>query len=196
VTAAILNVTVTRGAKGGVLTAYPDGAARPTASNLNWAAGRTVANVVTVPVRNGRVALYNNSAGTVHMVADVVGYYSATGAVFWAQTPQRLMDTRAGVGAKTLNPNGTVVLTVSSPTTKRLRAVVLNVTATRGKAAGYVTVYPDGVARPATSTLNWTAGRTVSNLTVVRTDNGKVDFRNASSGSVDLIADAFGYFTD
>jgi hypothetical protein len=195
-TAAVLNVTVNRGSTGGVLTAYPDGATRPSSSALNWSTGQTIANLVTVPLVNGWVDFYNNSSGTVHVIADVAGYYAGTGAVFWALPPWRFMDTRTGMEARTLAARGTARLNLDSVTVPGpLRAVVLNVTATRGTANGYAIVYPDGTARPATSTLNWPAGRSVPNLAIVRTTNGKVDFYNASDGKVDFVADLFGYFT-
>lgn len=73
-TSVVLNVTVTN-STGGVLTVFPDGQAVPTASNLNFVAGQTVANLVTVPVIDGRVA-FHNLAGTVDVVADLFGYFS------------------------------------------------------------------------------------------------------------------------
>ena len=63
------------------MTAYADGAARPTASNLNFVPGQTVPNLVVVPVgANGKVDLYNGSGGTVQLVADVEGYDLGTAA--------------------------------------------------------------------------------------------------------------------
>ena len=74
--------------------------AQPTVSNLNYVAGQTVPNLVTVKVgANGRVNLYN-SQGFTSLVADVVGYYTAATAGctgrFTAVTPKRLLDTRDG----------------------------------------------------------------------------------------------------
>ena len=60
-------------------------------------------------------------------------------------------------------------------------AVVLNVTATQPTAPGHLTVYPDGVARPTTSSLNFSAGETIPNLVVAPVGaDGKVDFYNGS----------------
>ncbi|MGW6984923.1 hypothetical protein ACWGE1_36640, partial [Streptomyces sp. NPDC054932] len=50
VTAVVLNVTATNPTAGSYVTAHPHGSARPTASNLNFTAGQTVPNQVTVPV--------------------------------------------------------------------------------------------------------------------------------------------------
>jgi len=76
VSAVVLNVTVVAAGGSGVLTVFPDGAARPTASNLNFVTGQTVPNLVVVPLgSNGKVALYNGSTGSTDLVADVAGYY-------------------------------------------------------------------------------------------------------------------------
>ena len=53
-------------------------AARPDASNVNFVAGRTVPNLVVVPVgADGTVSLDNVSAGSTQLLADVYGYFKA-----------------------------------------------------------------------------------------------------------------------
>jgi serine protease len=47
-TAAVLNVTATNTTARSYLTLYADGESEPLTSNLNWCAGETVANLVTV----------------------------------------------------------------------------------------------------------------------------------------------------
>jgi hypothetical protein len=71
----VLNVTATAPSSFGVLTVYPDDP-RPLASNLNWVAGQTVPNLVIVPVVNGHVKFFNNSPGTVHLIADLAGFFT------------------------------------------------------------------------------------------------------------------------
>ena len=76
VTAVVLNVTATGGNASGYVTVYPSGEAAPTASNLNTAAGQTRANLVIAKVgADGAVAMFN-SAGQLHLLADVVGYFT------------------------------------------------------------------------------------------------------------------------
>jgi GH25 family lysozyme M1 (1,4-beta-N-acetylmuramidase) len=75
VTAVVLNVTVTAPTTAGYLTVYPDGHTQPTASNLNFTAGQTIPNLVTVPVINGKVDFFNGSSGSVHLIADLAGYF-------------------------------------------------------------------------------------------------------------------------
>ncbi len=75
-TAVALNVTVTNPTAGSWLTVYPGGAAQPYASNLNYGPGQTIPNMVMVPVGpGGTVTIYNN-AGTVDVIADLVGSYN------------------------------------------------------------------------------------------------------------------------
>ncbi|MGH9266474.1 MAG: hypothetical protein ACRD1D_17455, partial [Acidimicrobiales bacterium] len=75
VSAVVLNVTVTEPTAGSYLTAWPAGESRPRASNLNYAAGQTVPNLVTVKVgAGGAIDLYNN-LGSAHVIADVAGWY-------------------------------------------------------------------------------------------------------------------------
>lgn len=73
-TAVLLNITVVSPNASGYVTAFPDLAAPPTASNLNFRSGQVVANGVWVKVNPGnqRVTLYA-SAGCPHIVVDVVG---------------------------------------------------------------------------------------------------------------------------
>ncbi|MGE0877890.1 MAG: hypothetical protein AB7L13_12785 [Acidimicrobiia bacterium] len=74
-TAVVINITVEGPTEQSYLTAWPRGADRPTASNLNWVAGRTIANLATVKIGDaGQVSFYN-FAGTVNVIADVAGYY-------------------------------------------------------------------------------------------------------------------------
>jgi len=68
-----MNVTVTQPKKGGYLTVYPDGVAKPNASNLNFIVGETVPNLVIVPLTNGVADIANTSGGTVQVVADLEG---------------------------------------------------------------------------------------------------------------------------
>ena len=77
VSAVVLNVTVTQPSTASFLTVFPTGQSRPGASNLNVVANQTATNVVVAKVgTGGKVSLYN-ALGTVHVVADVVGWYDA-----------------------------------------------------------------------------------------------------------------------
>lgn len=196
-TAVVLNVTVTDPSVGGYLTVYPAGSPRPVASSVNFTAGETVANLVTVPY-SGVVDFYN-AAGRTDVVVDLVGIYvNADGPDGFYQPvrPTRILDTRAGLGAPKapLGPNS--VLNVSTgvlsdgPST-----VVLNVTATNSSTGGYLVVYADGQPRPDTSTVDFDKGRTAANLTITETDNaGEISIYNPF-GTTDVVVDVEGSYT-
>src|SRR5262249_6601354 len=103
--AVVLNVTVTQPSWDGSVVAYPTGQVKPLASNLNFAMGQTIPNLVTVKVgTGGKVTLGNNQipGKTLHLVPDVAGYYLSGTATakgtFVALTPFRVLDTRNGTG--------------------------------------------------------------------------------------------------
>jgi hypothetical protein len=76
VTAAVLNVTATNSTQQSYLTVWPTGASQPNISDLNWAPGETVANLVVVKLGpDGSVQVYN-AAESVDVVVDVTGWYS------------------------------------------------------------------------------------------------------------------------
>jgi hypothetical protein len=73
--AVVMNLTATGASRTTWLTAWPGGARRPLASDLNVLAGHDTANLVVVKIgTKGRVNLYN-AAGSTNLVGDVVGYY-------------------------------------------------------------------------------------------------------------------------
>jgi hypothetical protein len=198
-TAVVLNVTAVQPCGPGYITVFPCGATRPLVSNLNLTAGRTVANQVVVrPDAEGTVCLYS-TVGT-DLVVDVFGSYSGfSGAGLRPARPERVLDTRVGLGApraKLVDPNQiTLRLAGTSGMALDAQAVVLNVTATDALDEGYVTVFPCGQERPVVSSLNFETGRTVANLVTVRLGfGGAVCFY--ANQAVDLVADVSGAFVD
>ena len=201
--AVVLNVTAVAPTRGGFVTVYGPGT-RPTASNLNFVAGQTVPNLVVVPVSaTGTVKLFNGSAGTIHLLADVAGYYRSgaptTSGAFGSVAPTRLLDTRTGIGAPAAKvaAQGTVTVKVTGRggvPASGVGAVVLNVTAVAPTRGGFVTVYGPGT-RPTVSNLNFVAGQTVPNLVVVPVSaTGTVKLFNGSAGTIHLLADVAGYY--
>jgi hypothetical protein len=73
--AVVINVTVTNTTAASVLTVYPNLTVRPNASDLNWVAGWTRANLVVVKLgTDGKIAIHNGS-GNVNVIVDVVGWF-------------------------------------------------------------------------------------------------------------------------
>lgn len=198
VAAVVLNVTVTSATAPGWLavTQYPQ--PDPETSSLNFVAGQTVAGLVVVTAVAGQVVFNNGSSGTVHVVADLAGYFGGTGDGFAATSPVRVLDTRTGTGQSgvvaPLAGRGVLTLDFGGEVPSGTTAVALNLTETGATAAGYLTAYPAGSARPTASNLNFTAGSTVANQVVVAVNDGKVQIYNGSPGAASVVADLDGYF--
>lgn len=205
VTAVVLNVTGVASGGAGFVTVWPTGAPLPNASSLNFTAtNQARPNLVLVPIgTNGSVSFYSQSG--VHLIADVAGYFrpaaTAKSGRLNPLTPQRLLDTRAGIGAAPAKPGRETILTLQATgragvPTSGVAAVVMNVTATDATAPGYVTVWPTGQPRPNASNLNLEAAHdTNANLVIVPVEtNGQVNL--FTEAGTHLLADVVGWFGD
>ena len=211
VSAVMANVTVTGTTTSGYLTVWPAGATRPTASNLNWSPGDTVANLVAVPVSpSGQISVYN-SAGSTNVIVDVEGYTSTTGTgtagLSESLTPARICDTRSSLVSglsdqctgNTLGGGNTLTVQVTGNggvSATGVSAVMANVTVTGTTTSGYLTVWPAGSTQPTASNLNWSPGDTVANLVAVPVSpSGQISVYN-SAGSTNVIVDVESWYTD
>ncbi|HVK25167.1 MAG TPA: hypothetical protein VM677_27735 [Actinokineospora sp.] len=187
-TAVVLNVTAAESTAASFLTVWPDGAPRPATSNLNFQAGQTVPNLVTVPVVNGKVDFYNH-VGRVHVIADLFGFYAPTSkAVFFPRTPQRVLDTRdAGKKTDTHAANWVTIPDITDGH-DGTTAAVLNVTVTEPDRDSYL-----AVGGWATSNLNFRAGQTVANQVVVKTDD-RGTFFFTTPARAHVVIDVLGYY--
>ena len=165
---------------------YPGGEAEPTASSLNWVAGETVPNLVTVALSASGMFEIENLSGSVDVVIDVEGYFAAgsagEGLYNALSSPARLCDTRTGnpsgltgtvlsqCQGKAPAAGGSLVVGIGGlagvPSTG-VGAVVLNVTAAGAKATGHLTVYPAGSPAPIASNVNFAVGAVVPNRVIV-----------------------------
>ena len=98
-TAAYLNVTVTHPAGSGYLTVFPCTSSVPTASTLNFTAGRTIANAaLTALDAYGRVCVRTTT--TTDLVIDVGGQAGSGVSDLYQprSAPLRVLDTRLASG--------------------------------------------------------------------------------------------------
>jgi len=212
--AVVGNATVVNdtGASGGFVTLYPNGAALPNASNLNYSPGQIVPNAFTVGLGgDGEFNIYATTG--INFIADITGYYSdqptdtnGTGLLYYPlATPIRLLDTRPGqvacdtpgaplaggasrTQAARVTCNG---ITIPAPA----QAVAGNATAINntGASAGFVTLYPNGSSLPTVSNLNYVEGQVVPNAFTVGLGSGGAFNIYATSG-IHFIADVVGYY--
>ncbi|SDS91819.1 extracellular elastinolytic metalloproteinase [Streptomyces sp. TLI_053] len=205
-TAVVVNVTATNPTADGYLTVRRDGnmPGAPATSTLNFEAGETVSNTVTVAVdprgagTSPQINVYNN-AGTTDVVVDILGYYIPStpqlpGQKYAPIRPTRLTDTRVEGGR--LDRGGVVSAVVARRDlgTTDARAVVLNVTAVDPSTEGYVVAHQASSPLPFEgSHVNYGPGRTVANQVVVPVGpDGTIEF--FSTGSTDLVVDIVGAY--
>jgi hypothetical protein len=213
VSAVVLNMTVTQPTAASFLTVYPTGVPRPTASNLNFVAGWTGANAVTVALgTDGMVDIYSPS-GSTHVIADVVGYYAAPGASFAAGgqyhpfVPERMIDTREE--AEGPLPAGyyiPVVVDFGADANSHISAFAVNVTAVDPAGPGFLTTWSGQGSHPGTSTLNFTPHTIVPNMAIVPAAGCTLDpscygypmiaVYNGSGAPTDVLVDIFGIYDD
>jgi hypothetical protein len=186
---AVFNITVVNPQRDGFVTAYACDAPRPEASNLNYVAGQTVANLAMLGLgTTGELCLYSMSA--TDLLVDTTGYFQAnTGSGFSGVTPTRVIDTRT---ANHLNANETRPLSLSGLPDSAV-GVVVNVTATQAEAGGYLTVFPCGQVVPSVSSVNYIADRTVPNLAAVGVGPDK-SICVYSLAATDVIVDITGFY--
>ena len=112
--------------------------------------------------------------------------------------PARIADSRANLQiAGAVSASGTVTVQVTGrggiPATG-VATAILTVTAVGPRAPGYLTVMPGGVARGATSSLNFSAGFDVPNTMITPVGaNGAIQVFNGSAGAVHIVVDVSGY---
>lgn len=183
-TAVAVNITATDGTGSGVLTAYPDGESKPTASNVNYGRDQNIANAAVIPVgTDGKIDIANSmtsAAGSVDVIVDVVGYYSASGlGAYLPVSPFRYLDTRSSAWKDGPLKSGAadyfalpMGLNNEDDDQSDITGFVVNATVTQTTANGYLTVAPDPNSYsdyqngtiteptpPRASSLNWLKAR-------------------------------------
>jgi hypothetical protein len=204
-TAVSLNVAAVEPAHAGHLRVYPSSGSIPTASVLNFGAGKNTPNHVVVPIgADGSVSVY--AGDTTNVIVDINGYFVGDDSLEQyvpvvtptrIQVPAVLPAARVGptpAGAAVSSTNVQVLGVGGIPATG-VSAVLVNVGALDPAAAGHLRVYTAGDPLPDSSTHNFAAGDSRMNLVIVRPSaSGEITVYNASSGPVTITVDTVGYF--
>ncbi|WP_298461828.1 hypothetical protein [uncultured Cellulomonas sp.] len=205
--AVVLNVTATQGTAPTSFVSVLDGAAPegvvPLTSSLNSARGRDVANLVTVPLVDGLVGLYND-AGWTHLLADIQAIYrrpvawgASTGSGYVPVASARILDTRQW---RPLGAHGYLDVVVPGAPAGT-EAVALTITSTETTATtSYVGAWPHDLGEPTrtpnASVLNAYRGSDVPNLAIVALGDDDLFTLYNDQGSTHLVVDVVGYFVD
>jgi glucose/arabinose dehydrogenase len=113
---------------------------------------------------------------------------------YFAIIPCRLLDTRGGTPLS--DGTRTFVLTGQCGIPITAAALAINVTVINPATNGFLTLYPAGITRPATSTVNFRVGRTRANNAIAALDgNGQLTiFASLNGTSTHVAIDVVGYF--
>jgi len=199
------NVTVTGATAAGYLAIAPSLTKSPTTSTLNFPKGGTLANNLTLPLGgDGKVsAVVVGPAGmTTHVIMDVTGYFmaGAGGARWYPIAPSRQLDTRVGLTLAGRFLDGTPrtfgVIAVGAVAPDAV-AITGNLTVARGDGGGYVSAGPTMIAKPATSSINFSKGQVLANGITLRLAPGGLAaavFQGPTGTGVHLVLDIVGYF--
>ena len=199
-TAVVVNVTAVNAGTGGFFNASPMCSSSSSMLNVTKYTRANMAVVQLDP--NGKFCLTSGSAPA-DLIVDVLGFFGSAGAQYYAlPAPTRVLDTRTGNGGQTtghvtpLGSNASQVVYGTGigevPTAADgLFTDVVEASTTTGT---YLTLFP-GSTPPAalSSTINFTAGRIVSNAAIVGTPGSKFGVYN-NAGSTNAAVDVFGYF--
>jgi hypothetical protein len=179
--AVVVNVTATDAESEGFVTVSPCGAP-PGVSTLNVGPGEVVANTAAVTVGgDGTVCVYTSAA--MHVVVDLEGWFGSAGALLAPQTPQRIVDTRTGLGGPRLGA------AEARPVATGGSGAWVNATAVGPAGDGFLTVHPCGPL-PLVSNANYRAGTVVPALAAVGGTGGS--FCVTSLAPTDLVIDRLG----
>jgi hypothetical protein len=195
VKAVVLQVEVSGASSAGRLIAYSGTAAQPAATSLAYPRAVAVSQLVVVPFATGRQVKLALSAGKAKLAVGVVGYYaapgtSARGLGFAPVRPERV----ATVGIKR-GATGTVrVGWIDGIPASNVSAVVAEVSAVDPTAAGTLTVYRAGGAKPALPSVAFAAGAGSTGLVIVPpSSDGKFAIAD-SGGAAKVTVDVLGYY--
>jgi hypothetical protein len=203
-TAVSLNVAAVDPVNAGHLRVYPSGSI-PTASVLNFGAGKNTPNHVIVPVGyGGSISVY--AGDTTNVIVDINGYFIGNASLdeyvpvatpTRIQVPALLPGARAGTTPAATAPSSidVTVLGVGGIPATGVSTVLVNVGALNPTANGHLRVYSTGSGLPETSTHNFSASDSRMNLVIVKPGaGGKITVYNAAGGPVTITVDTIGYF--
>jgi hypothetical protein len=193
---------------GGYLTLYPSGATQPFVSNTNFNPNQVLNNGFTVGLgTDGAFKIFATS--NTDVVVDITGYYappSVEGLYFHPlPKPIRVLDTRpsATIGfnlpgvplagnADTAQQGRNLTYDgVTIPATAQ--ALVGNAT-TVNPGGGYLTLYPQGTARPFVASSNYNAGD-VMNAPFTVGLGASGNFMMYVTSATHLVVDVLGYYS-
>ena len=185
-----LTVTAVDAAGTGWMRAAPCDSASTT-STVNMSGPSPIPNVaVVMPGADGTICITPSVDS--HIVVDRFVSFSSSHSLD-GLTPKRILDTRDGAGERLAAAGSLVLDAADLEVAAGTTGVMVNLTATKALAPGFLTAYPCAGGRPATSNLNFVPGATVANFVLVEPDvDGDVCV--FSSAPVHVVVDVNSYW--
>ena len=214
-TAVTGNLTVTGQTSLGYLFIGPVAMNDPASSNLNFPAGDTRANGVTVALGSGGTLSITYAASsltaTAQAIFDVTGYFTPdmTGATYFPLPPTRILDTRPTATGSSTPAVGSLVGPIGAQVAKTFQvtgqggvpagatAVTGNLTVTAQTSAGSLYLGPAAAAKPTFATLDFpVADNRADGVTMMLGSGGTLSFTLvAPTGqTAQVVFDVTGYF--
>lgn len=147
-------------------------------STVNFGAAEVVSGATYAAIPGGRLAVVSSSP--THLVADVTGYFSASGAGLVPAPYRRVFDSRQSVR---LAANQEVVIDARGVLPAGAVAAMVNLTVTQPEGAGWLAAAPCG-AWNGTSSVNFAAGQTVATHATLPAPGGVFCVRSSVSTHV------------
>jgi hypothetical protein len=206
-TAVFANITVISTDSGGVSFASLPGGMFATGSEpgttLNFRSNETTAIAAVLDLNAAGVVdiKHYTSATGVHVVVDIQGYFDGqVSTSSFTTVESRIYDSRTP--NTPIPANSTVEVQIGGvgglpPASPNVAGVVMNITPLTSSGSGFLTLWPSDEPEPNLSSVNYTAD-SVSNVIVVRPSatTGKVKIKNTGTGSVHIIIDSQGWFSN
>ena len=203
--AAALSVSVVTPAAGGWVSVAAYGSPRSSATIINFVRGQNLTDLALVRLgASGRITLTNHSGSTIHLTADLTGYYlSGTPTLAGAFRPvpaSRVLDTRTGNGvARALvKARHTVTVQIAGRggvPAAGASAVAIAVTVVQPAADGWLTAWAGPPGARKASVVSFRHGQSMTDFVVVPVGaDGKISFANNSASTIKLTGDVTGYY--
>jgi GH25 family lysozyme M1 (1,4-beta-N-acetylmuramidase) len=193
-TGVVLNVSVVEPTRQGYLRVAPAGTV-PTTTALNYPAVQSATGLVLTQA-NARVVTVAMHGGAAQLVVDLIGYYdntSTSGQAFVASTPQRVLDTRSGLGASGRGVKS-VTLTLPANIPADATGAVLNLSAVSPSGKGYLRLAAAGDV-PTTTAISFAGLQSVTGLALTPIGPGRQVTVTVYGAAVDVVADLVGFHT-
>ncbi|MGW4826071.1 RCC1 domain-containing protein [Amycolatopsis japonica] len=211
-TAVTFSLTLSQPTVATYVTASPAATPRPTMASVAAYPGGQGSNLITVKIGANRSIDLYNLAGTVQVEANVIGFYATDyGALFTPVTPERVLDSRTGLGvfdgqARKIGPKSDLSYRLQRSIPSNALALALNLTGYSATANTAITAWENRSSSEPPPSVHVVPGQTISvavaplvgsifGSPATAGDVVRTTYVHNRAGSIDVTADLSGYFT-